>query len=338
MRRALGSLALVAAAALSQAADPPYHVLKTAKIGGEGGWDYVTVDSAARRLYVTRGTHVMVLDADSLAVVGDIKDTPGVHGVAVVSDLGRGFTSNGRAGNATIFDLKTLEVLGQVKTGENPDAILFDAFSGRVFTFNGRSGDATAIDAKTGTVAGTVALGGKPEAGVSDGAGRIFVNLEDKSEIVAFDAKDLTVKAHWPLAPCEEPTGLALDVATKRLFAACHNKMMAVMDAEKGRVVATPAIGQGTDGAAFDPERHLAFSSNGEGTISVVREVSPDKFEVVENATTQRGARTIAFDPKTHNLYVVTAEFGPPPSPTPDQPRPRPSMVPGSFTVLMVGR
>jgi DNA-binding beta-propeller fold protein YncE len=316
-----------------------YRVLKTEKIGGEGGWDYLTVDAAARRLYLSRGTRAVVLDADTLKLIGEIPDTPGIHGVAVAADLGKGFTSNGRAGNSTIFDLKTLKPLGQVKTGDNPDAIFYDKVTQRIFTFNGRSSDATAIDAKAGTIVGTIPLGGKPEAAVTDGKGRIFVNLEDKAEVVAFDPKDLSVKAHWSLAPCEEPTGLAIDVANKRLFAACHNKLMTVMDFESGKVVTTVPIGPGTDGAAFDPERKLAFSSNGgDGTLTVVRELSADKFEVAQNVPTMRGARTIAFDPKTHNVYVVTAEFGPTPAATPEQPRPRPSMVPDSFTVLVIGR
>lgn len=339
MRRALlVALSLAGLAAAVSAADPPYRVLKTAKIGGEGGWDYVTVDADARRLYIPRGTRVMVLDADSLAVVGEIKDTLGVHGVAVAPDLGRGFTSNGRAGTATIFDLKTLAVLEQVKTGENPDAIFYDSFSHRVFTFNGRSSDATAIDAKTGKVAGTIPLGGKPEAAVSDGKGRIFVNVEDKHEIVSFDSGDLSVKAHWPLTGCEEPTGLSFDRETKRLFSVCHNKLMFVVDSERGRIVTTLPIGENVDGAAFDPAAHMAFSSNGDGTLTVVHESSPEKFAVAQTVETKRGARTLALDSKTHNLVLVTAEFAPPPSPTADQPRPRPSMIPDSFVVLVVGR
>ena len=324
-----------------RAAEPQasgYHLLKKFPVGGEGGWDYLVVDSAARRLYVSRSTRLIVLDADSGQSVGEVPDTPGIHGIALAHEFGRGFTSNGRAGNVTIFDLKTLKTIGQVKTGENPDAILYDPITKRVFTFNGRSQDATAVDAAEGTVAGTVPLGGKPEAGVSDGKGHIFVNIEDKSEVVEFDARALTVLHHWPLAPCETPTGLSLDAAHRRLFAGCGSQVMAVMDADTGKVVATLPIGRGVDGTAFDAETSFAFSSNGEGTLTVVREESPDKYSVVENVPTQRGARTIALDSKTHNIYVVTAEFGPAPAATPENPRPRPTMVPNSFVVLLYGK
>jgi len=315
-----------------------YHLVKKFAVGGEGGWDYLVVDAAARRLYLSRGTRMMVLDADTGQSIGEVADTPGIHGVALAQEFGRGFTSNGRAGNLTIFDLKTLATIGQVKAGENPDAILYDAVSKRVFAFNGRSQDATAIDAAKGEVAGTVPLGGKPEAGVSDGKGHIFVNVEDKNEIVEFDARSLSVLHHWPLAPCETPTGLSLDAAHRRLFAGCGSQVMVVMDADTGKVVATLPIGRGVDGTAFDAESGLAFSSNGEGTLTVVREESPDKYSVVENVPTQRGARTIALDSKTHNIYVVTAEYGPAPAATPENPRPRPPMVPNSFVVLVYGK
>jgi DNA-binding beta-propeller fold protein YncE len=322
----------------SLSTDSGYHVTKKVKVGGEGFWDYLNVDSEARRLYISRGTHVMVLDADSLEPVGDIPDTPGVHGIALAPELGRGFTSNGRANNVTIFDLKTLKVLGQVTTGQNPDAILYDPASRSVFTFNGRSGDSTAIDAAKGAVAATIALGGKPEFAASDGKGHIYANLEDRSMVVAIDSQKLTVQSRWPLAPGEEPSGMAMDREHRRLFSGCHNRMMAVMDADTGKVVATPAIGEGVDANAFDPETGLAFSSNGDGTLTVVHEDSPDKYTVLDNVPTQRGARTMALDRKTHNVYLVTAEFGPPPAPTPEQPRRRPTIVPGSFTVLVVGR
>jgi YVTN family beta-propeller protein len=280
----------------------------------------------------------MVVDADTLSLVGEILDTPGVHGIAIAGDLGRGFTSNGREDMATIFELATLKIVGKVKTGANPDAILYDAFTHRVFVFNGRSGDVTVIDAKAGTVVGTIPVGGKLEFGVTDGAGRIFVNVEDKNELVALDARAMKVAAHWPLAPCEEPSGLAIDVPHRRLFAVCGNKKMAVVDADKGRVVTTVPIGEGSDAAAFDPERQLAFSSNGEGTLTVVHETSPDSFEVVQNAATQRSARTMALDPKTHGIFLAAAAFGERPSPTAEQPRPRPPMVAGSFTILVVAR
>jgi DNA-binding beta-propeller fold protein YncE len=321
-----------------RSSDSSYHLTKTVKLGGEGFWDYLNVDSDARRLYISRGTHVMVLDADSLEVLGDLPNTQGVHGIALASELGRGFTSNGRANTVTIFDLKTLKVLGEVKTGQNPDAIIYDPASRRVFTFNGRSGDSTAIDAASGSVAGTIALGGRPEFAAADGKGHVYANLEDKSMVVAIDSQKLTVVSRWPLAPGEEPSGMAMDRDHRRLFSGCHNKMMVVMDADSGKVVATPPIGQGVDANAFDPGTGLAFSSNGDGTLTVVHQESPDKYSVVDNVQTQRGARTMALDLKTHNVYLVTAEFGPPPAPTADQPRPRPSIVPGSFVVLVVSR
>jgi outer membrane protein assembly factor BamB len=281
----------------------------------------------------------MVLDTDRDTVVGDIPDTPGVHGVALVPELGRGFTSNGRDSSVTIFDLKTLESRGRVKvTGGNPDAILYEPASRRVFTFNGRGANATALDPSTGAVLGTVELGGKPEYARADGTDRVFVNIEDKSEIVAFDARTLAVQARWPLAPCEEPTGLAIDRANQRLFVGCSNKLMAIVDAKSGRVVTTLPIGAGVDGTAFDPQTQLALSSNGEGTLTVVREESPDRFKVIGTVPTERGARTMALDERTHKVYTVTARFGPTPAPTSDNPRPRPPAIPGTFTILVLDR
>jgi YVTN family beta-propeller protein len=336
----LAVVVLVAVSPGSRAAAPAgYHVVKSYKLGGEGGWDYVFLDSAARRVYLSRGTHVMVVDADSGAIVGDIPDTAGVHGVAIAPDLVKGFTSNGRDASVTVFDTKSLKTISKIKVGQNPDAILFDPSSGRVFTFNGRSKDATAIDAKSETVAGTVPLGGQPETAVADERGHVFVNIEDKSEIVELDARKLTVLNRWPLAPCEEPSGLAFDRKHRRLFAGCSNKLMAVVNADTGKVVTTLPIGAGVDANGFDPETGLAFASNGaDGTLTVVHEDSPDKFTVVENATTQRGARTMAVDTKTHRIYLVSAEFGPPPAPTAERPRPRPSIVPGSFTLLVMDK
>ncbi|MDT5158773.1 MAG: hypothetical protein QOC99_1338 [Acidobacteriota bacterium] len=315
-----------------------YHVVKQFKLGGEGGWDYLTIDPNARRLYISRSTHVMVLDADSGAVVGDIPDTSGVHGIAIVEDEGKGYTSNGRTSNVTVFDLKTLKALKQIPVGKNPDAIIYDPASKRVFTMNGASKDATAIDVKTDAVVGTVALGGRPEFAVADEKGHVFVNLEDKSSIQEFDSHKLAVEATWPIAPAEEPSGLAFDRKHRRLFSVGSNKLMAVVNADTGKIVTTVPIGSGVDAAGFDPDTKLAFSSNGDGTLTVIHEDSPDKFTVLENAATQRGARTMALDPKTHQIYLVTAEFGPPPPPTPERPRPRPSIVPGSFVLLVVGK
>jgi DNA-binding beta-propeller fold protein YncE len=310
-----------------------YHVIKTVPLGGEGFWDYLSVDSSARRLYISRGTHVQVLDIDSYSLVGDIPDTQGVHGIALAPELGRGFTSNGRANTVTIFDLKTLKTIGIANTGTNPDAIVYDGVTKRVFTLNGRSDNATAINAADGTVVGTLDLAGKPEFAVADGKGSIYVNIEDKSELVQFDAQKLNVLNRWPLAPCEEPSGLAMDLKNRRLFAGCHNKMMAVVDADTGKVIATPAIGQGVDANRFDPETNYAFASNGEGTLTVVHEDSPDKFSVVENVPTKRSARTMALDRKTHNIFLSSADFEPPAA---GERRPR--MKPGSFAILVIGR
>jgi YVTN family beta-propeller protein len=327
-----------AAAGAKQKSPSGYRLIKQVRLGGEGGWDYLTFDAKGKRLFISRSTHVMVVDADTGAVVGDIPGTEGVHGIALVPDLGKGYTSNGRASTVTVFDLKTLKVLKQIPVGKNPDAILYDPASRRVFTMNGASRDATAIDAATDTVAGTVALDGRPEFAVSDERGHVFVNLEDKSSVAEFDPKKLSVLARWPIAPGEEPSGLAIDRKHARLFSTGANKTLVVLDALTGKVVATLPIGGGVDAAGFDPETGLAFSSNGEGTLTVIREDSPDKFTVLENVATRRGARTMALDPKTHRVFLVTAEFGPPPAPTPERPRPRPSVVPGSFTLLILGR
>ncbi len=325
--------------ALAQGAPGGYHLARTIPVPGDGFWDYLAVDAAAHRLYVSHGTRVQVVDTEKNAVVGEIPDTPGVHGIAFAPELGRGFTSNGRAGTVTVFDLKTLAVLATVKvTGENPDAIAYEPVTRRVFTFNGRSDNATAIDAATSQVVGTLALGGRPEFAVADGKGRIVVNLEDKSEQVAFDARTLKVEGRWPLSPCEEPSGLAIDRQHGRLFAGCHNGMMAVVDADAGRVIATPPIGDGVDANAFDPGTGLAFASCGDGTLTVVHEDSPKVFTLLGKVATKRGARTMALDEATHRIYLATAQFGPPPSPTPEHPRPRPSILPGSFEILVLDR
>ena len=322
----------------AMAATPGYHVIKTYKLGGDGGWDYLTLDRASRRLFISRATHVMVIDADSGKSLGDIPDTPGVHGIALAPDLGRGFISNGRDGTVTIFDLKSLKSLGKIKVGDNPDAILFDPATKRVFTFNGNSHDSTAIDAARGTVIVTIKLDGKPEFAVSDGKGEVFVNLEDKSQLLALDPNKLEVKSRWPLAPCQEPSGLALDGKNRRLFSACDNKLMAIVDADSGKLITTVPIGGGVDGAGFDPDTSLVFASCGEGVLTVVREDSPGKFTVAENVPTQEGARTMALDPKTHQVFTVTAKFGPPPAPTPEQPHPRHTILPDSFVVLVLGK
>ena len=319
--------------AAPQAGPSGYRVIKTISVPGDEGWDYVAVDSDARRVYVSHSSHVVVLDADTYAIVGDIPDTQGVHGIAIAPDLGRGFVSDGRANTVTIFDPKTLKTIGTVKAGTNPDAIIYDPHTKRVFTMNGHSQDTTAINAADGTVAGTLALGGKPEFAVADGHGNIFVNIEDKSELVQFDSQKLTVLNRWPLKPCEEPSGLAVDWTTRRLFAGCGNKMMAIIDADTGKIVATPPIGDGVDANGFDPATDLAFASTGEGVLTVVHEESPDKFTVVENIPTKKSARTMALDLKTHNIFLPAADFDPP---APGQRRGK--MKPGSFVVLVVGK
>ena len=304
---------------------------------GDTGWDYLTGDAPSHRLYVSRGDRVLVIDPDGRRVVGEIAPTPGVHGIAVVPELDRAFTSNGRAASVTVFSASTLAIVGEVKgTGENPDAILYDSASGRVFTFNGRGKSATAINAKTLAIEGTVPLDGKPEGPASDGQGRIFVNIEDTNTLAVFDSRSLAVTARWSLAPCDEPTGLALDAAHQRLFVGCHNKRMMVVDSSTGRIVTSLPIGEGVDGTAFDPATGLAYASNGDGTLTVVHEDSPESFRVVQNVPTQRGARTLALDPATHKVYLVTAQFGPPPAPTAERPNPRPPMLPGTAVVLIV--
>ena len=338
---ALTALAAASAAACQTAApaEGPYRVLHRTVTGGDGGWDYLTVDAPGGRVFVSRGSHVMVVSLAADSVVGDIPATPGVHGVALVPELGKGFTSNGRDSSVTIFDLRTLAATGSLKvTGRNPDAILYDPASRRVFTFNGGSANATAIDAARGTVAGTVALRGKPEAAVLDGAGHVWVNIEDKGEIEEFDARTLTNLGHWALEGCEEPTGLAIDRAHGRLFSACGNGVMAVTSMAAHAVVARVPIGDGADGAAFDPALHLAFATNGgDGTLTVIRQDGPDRYTAVQTLPTQRGARTIALDPATHRVYTVTAELGAAPAPTADNPRPRRPVVPGSFVLITAG-
>src|SRR5579863_6010001 len=334
----VGAISLSLAAMALAAAGPGYHVVTTYKVGGDGGWDYLTTDSDARRVYISRGTHVMVVDADSGKSVGDIADTPGVHGIALAAELGRGFVSNGREGTVSIFDMKTLATSSKVKVGDNPDAILYDPATKRVFTFNGRSHDSTAIDGASGKVLGTIKLDGKPEFAATDGKGEIFVNIEDKSELTAIDPSKLQVKAKWPLAPCESPSGLSMDKKNRRLFVGCDNKMMAVVDADSGKVLASPAIGDGVDATTFDDETGFAFASCGEGVLSVLHEDSPTKFSVAETVPTQNGARTLALDSKTHNVYVVTAKFGPPPAATADNPHPRRSVVPDTFVVLVLSK
>jgi DNA-binding beta-propeller fold protein YncE len=313
-----------------------YHVVKTIPIGGAGGWDYCAVDSAARRLYVSHGTHVVVLDADSGAIVGDVPNTLGVHGIALATDLGRGFISAGRANSIIIFDLKTLKTIETVKSGGiNPDAIYYDAGSKRVFAFNGRSANAIAINAADGKVAGMIPVGGKPEFAAGDDQGHVFVNVEDKGQLLEIDAQKLSVLHRWPLAGCKEPSGLAFDQKNRRLFSVCGNKKMMVVNADSGAVVASPPIGEDPDAAGFDPDTQLVFSSNGEsGDLTVIHEDSADKYTVVENVPTKKYARTMAIDSKTHNIFLPIADF----EPVAPKGEEDPPMKPNTFGVLLVGK
>jgi YVTN family beta-propeller protein len=328
------TLALVAAAAF---AAEGYHIVTKIKIGGTGGWDYVTADGANHRLYVSHGTSVAVVDTGSNAVVGTITGLKGVHGIAVAADLNRGFISNGQGNNVTVFDLKTLEKTGEVATGQNPDAICYEPKTQRVFTFNGRSGDATAIDAKTNAVLATLVLGGKPEFCAADGEGKLYDNLEDKGELLEIDAAKPEVLRLAKLDPCEEPSGLALDAKDHTAFSVCGNKLMAVTDTKTMKVIATPAIGAGPDAAGYDPGTGLAFSSNGaDGTLTIVKKVK-GKWEAVDTVTTEPRARTMAVDTVTHMVYLLTAEFGPAPEPK-DGKKGRPPVLPDTFHVVVVGK
>jgi DNA-binding beta-propeller fold protein YncE len=341
-RGGFGLAPILLGAALAAAAPPTpggYHLTRTIPVGGEGKWDYLTFDASAHRLFVSHATRVEVVDTEKNAVVGAIPDTPGVHGIALAPELGRGFTSNGLAGTATVFDLKSLAVITTVKvTGAKPDAIIYEPTSRRIFTFNGDGANATAIDAATAKVVGTVALGGGPESGVADGKGLVYVNLEAAATIVAFDARTLEIKGRWPLAPCQTPTGLGIDREHRRLFVGCRSKVMAVVDGDSGRVITTLPIDGGVDGIAFDPATAFAFASNGEGTVTIVHEDSPQKFTLVGNVPTKPGAKTLALDATTHRIYLSTAQYGPPPSPTTEDPRPKPSILPGTFEILVLER
>jgi len=336
----LGSAALAAilcAAVFARAAAKHgasgYHVIKTVPVPGDEGWDYVYVDSDARRVYISHATHVVVMNADTYAIEGDIPDTPGVHGIAVASDLGRGFISNGRGNTVTMFDLKTLKTLGTVKTDANPDAIIFDPASKRVFTFNGRGKNSTSINAVDGTVAGTIPLADKPEFAVADGKGTIFVNGEDTSNLIVLDSQNFKETHRWPLAPCKSPSGLTADLKTRRLFTVCDDKVSAVIDADSGKIVATPAICEGPDAAAFDPASNYFFASCGDDNLTVIHEDSPDKYSVVETVATRKSARTMGLDLKTHKIFLPSAEFEPP---APGERRGK--MKPGSFAIVVVGK
>ena len=315
-----------------------YKITNNIPVSGNGGWDYITIDEAANRLYVSHGNEMNVVDIVTKSLIGTIPDTKGVHGIALAKDLGKGFISNGRDTSVTIIDLKTLKFTAKVKvTGTNPDAILYDPFSQKVFTFNARSSNSTVIDAKTNKVIGTIHLIGKPEFSVTDLKGKIYVNIEDKNSICVIDVNALKVEKTWSIAPGDAPSGLAIDIKNHRLFSVCENKLMVVVDSDNGKVITTLKIGEGVDGVSFDPGLNRAYSSNGEGTITVVQEKDANTFTVLENVMTQKGARTITVNTKTHKLYLPTAVYGEAPAATAQNPYPRAAIKPGTFTVLEIG-
>jgi DNA-binding beta-propeller fold protein YncE len=304
----LAVVGLCAALAGIALASGSYEIIKKISIPGQGSFDYLTVDADARRLYVSHGTQVEVLDIDSGVIAGQIPNTPGVHGIAVAPELGRGFVSNGHASTVTMFDLKTLKTIGEVPTGKKPDAIIYDPATSRVFAFNGDGNSATVIEAATGKVVGTVDLGGGPEFAVADGKGYVYNNLEDESLVLKINSQTLKVEQRWPTAPCSSPSSMAMDRPNRRLFIGCRSRVMAVIDADSGKVITTLPIGDHVDATAFDPETRLIFNSNGEGTITVIRQATADKYSVVESVKTLPRAKTMALDPKTHQLFLSTVE------------------------------
>ncbi|MEY2465765.1 MAG: hypothetical protein QOD03_286 [Verrucomicrobiota bacterium] len=335
MKKIFCSILASVAALICHAADGPYHFIKEIPVGGDGGWDYLAVDSDAQRLYVSHATKVVVIDLSSDKVVGEITNTPGVHGIAAAPKLGRVFISNGRENKSSVVDAKTLQTLSKVDTGENPDAILFEPEQKEVYTFNGRGHSATIFSAESGKVVANVPLGGKPEFAVEDvQAGRIYNNIEDKNEVVALNIKTHEVAAHWPIAPGEAASGLAIDLKNHRLFAGCDNKLMVMMDSATGKVITSVPIGEGVDANAFDPGTQLAFAScGGDGSVTIAHEDSPDKLSVVQMLKTAPGARTMALDAKTHKIYLAAAKYEE--TPVPGQKRPK--AVPGSFKILVYG-
>ncbi len=314
-----------------------YKVSKKISVAGDGGWDYLVSDDETDRLFISHGTVVNVVNAKDGSSIESIPNTIGVHGIALANDLNKGFISCGKDTSIVVFDLKTLKTLVKVKiAGLNPDAILYDQFSKKVFIYNGSSSDATVMDAITNAVVATIPFGGKPEYSVTNGKGLVYVNIEDKNEIKVINATTLKVEKTWSISPGEEPTGLALDKSTNRLFAVCGNKLMIVVNAENGKVITTLPIGDGCDGVFFDSEKKLIFSSNGEGTVTIVKEENENEFKVIETVTTQKGARTITLNSKTHQLFLPTAEYGEKPAPTKEKPNPRPGIKPNSFLVLVL--
>jgi DNA-binding beta-propeller fold protein YncE len=320
---------------LAQSGMSNYKIVNKFAIIGDNGWDYLASDDESGRLFISHGNMVQVLDQKNGVLIGSIPDTKGVHGIALAYGLNKGYISNGRDSSVTVFDLITLNVLGKIKvTGRNPDAILYDDFSHKVFTFNGGSSNSTVIDANEDTIIGTIKLDGKPEFSVTNGKGKIYVNLEDKSKVSMISSVTLKVEKAWTIAPGEGPSGMAIDIENERLFIVCGNKLMVIVDAESGKVIKTLPIGERVDGVVYDPELKCAYSSNGDGTLTVVKEESKDQFKVIENLSTQKGARTIAVNRATHHLYLPVAEYNPELPPVPDCPGTKPSIKPGTFVIL----
>ena len=342
------SIAIVVVAIVTASAAGSYRLLKKVSLPGEGSWDYLTVDSAARRVYISHGNQVDLLDADSGDPAGSIPNTQGVHGIAIAPELERGFTSNGRAGTVTIFDRKTLQAISEVKVGKNPDAIIYEPVMRRVFAFNAESKTASVIGAADGTVAATIDLGGVPEGPVADGKGYVFVNLKDEQSnmMLRIDSKKMTIQDRWPVgtAGCTDPGNMAMDRSTRRLFVRCKDRakeagccVMGVINADNGKLVATIPIGDRVDSAAFDPETKLIFMPDGDGKVTIIHEDSPDKYSLAQNVESQPGARTIALDPKSHRIFLPAAKTASPTGAAADQPNPRPRIVPGTFTVVIMG-
>jgi hypothetical protein len=338
VRVAAARRAELASAKAQDAGGSGYHLVHKFKLGGEGGWDYLLYDTKMDRLFISRGTRVLVVNPKTGKQIGEIPGFTRSHGIALAPEFNRGFATDGEPGSVTVFDYKTLKVLEHLKTAPDCDGIIYDPYTKRVFTMNGDSGSSTAIDAETGKVVGTFPLGGKPEFTQSDGKGHVFANLEDKSEMVKIDAKDLRVTDTWPLAPCKSPSGLAIDAKNERLFPGCHSGVMDFVDGNSGKVLGTVPIGEGIDAARYDSATDYAFASCGDGTITVAHEDSPDKLVKIDTINTQRGARTMALNPKTHMIYTVTADFGPMPPAKPGQRFRRPPIIPGTFVLLEYAR
>lgn len=334
---AIGLPACMVSSAAEVAAPNGPAIVNRYVLGGEGGWDFLHFDSDKRRIFITRGDHVMVVAADSGKLLGDIAGVKHAHGVALVPAAKRGFVSNGHGDSVTAFDLDTLKVIGEFAvTGKDPDAILYDSASGRVFAFNGHSNNVSAIDPTTGKVVATMAVSGRPEDAVNDGAGHLYVNLEDTAHIAVADAKSAKVTATWPLGTCEGPTGLAIDLAHRRLFSACANRQLVVLDADSGHLIATVPIGDGPDGAAYDPETATVYSSNSDGTLTIIHQDDKDHYRVVMNVKTPVRSKTLTLDPKTHHVFLGAADFGKPPSPTKAEPEPKGPILPGTFSLIEV--